>query len=116
MRGGRRWIRGVRKDPCQVIDSQICTLTRIDYHLGVVPSPQVQEQALLTVDEAAIKLRISSVTCRRLIAAGRLPSVKVGDQLRIGAAAVAAIVDAANGASMTMDAPRGIALSLGARK
>jgi excisionase family DNA binding protein len=43
---------------------------------------------LLTVDEAAKMLRISSVSVRRYVAAGRLPAVRVGRSVRIDQAAV----------------------------
>ncbi len=39
--------------------------------------------ALLSVQEAAAHLRISKATTYRLIAAGELPAVRVGGQLRV---------------------------------
>jgi excisionase family DNA binding protein len=43
---------------------------------------------LLTIDEAAKMLRISSVSVRRYVAAGRLPAVRVGRSVRIDKDAV----------------------------
>jgi len=43
---------------------------------------------LLTVDEVAKMLRISSVSVRRYVAAGKLPAVRVGRSVRIDQAAV----------------------------
>ena len=43
---------------------------------------------LLTIEETARMLRISSVTVRRYVAAGRLPSVRVGRSVRIDKAEV----------------------------
>lgn len=43
---------------------------------------------LLTVDEAAKMLRISSVSVRRYVAAGMLPAFRVGRSVRIDQAAV----------------------------
>lgn len=42
---------------------------------------------LLTVDEVAKMLRISSVSVRRYVAAGKLPAVRVGRSVRIDQAA-----------------------------
>jgi excisionase family DNA binding protein len=39
--------------------------------------------ALVTIQEAAVLLRVSPVTIRRHVAAGRLPAVRVGRQIRI---------------------------------
>jgi excisionase family DNA binding protein len=39
--------------------------------------------ALLSVQEAAAHLRISKATAYRLIAAGEVPAVRVGGQLRV---------------------------------
>lgn len=44
---------------------------------------------LLTVDEAAKLLHISSISVRRYVAAGKLPAVRVGRSVRIDKAAVA---------------------------
>lgn len=38
---------------------------------------------LITIQEAAVLLRVSPVTVRRHVAAGRLPAVRVGRQIRI---------------------------------
>jgi excisionase family DNA binding protein len=43
---------------------------------------------LLTIDEVARMLRISSVSVRRYVAAGKLPAVRVGRSVRIEQAAV----------------------------
>ena len=43
---------------------------------------------LLTVDEVAKLLRISSISVRRYVAAGSLPAVRVGRSVRIDKAAV----------------------------
>jgi excisionase family DNA binding protein len=43
----------------------------------------VQQRHFLTVDETALRLRVSARTIRRLIANGELPVVRVGSQIRI---------------------------------
>jgi excisionase family DNA binding protein len=43
---------------------------------------------LLTVDEAAAKLRVNADTIRRLMRQKKLPGVKVGGQWRISATAL----------------------------
>lgn len=51
--------------------------------------------AALTVPEAAESLRISESHCRRLIRAGRLPSVKLGRRTLVPAAALTELLNAA---------------------
>lgn len=47
----------------------------------------------LTVPEVAARLRVSSNTVRRMIAAGELPAVRLGKQYRIEASQLQATVD-----------------------
>ncbi|MFJ9011983.1 excisionase family DNA-binding protein [Streptomyces canus] len=54
---------------------------------------------LLTVEEAARRLRIGRTTCFGLIASGELESVKVGSLRRIPADALAAYVGRLRGGS-----------------
>ena len=50
--------------------------------------PGVSEPALLTVAEAALGLRVSAATVKRLCADGDLPAIRVGHQWRISADAI----------------------------
>ena len=57
-------------------------------HASMPPGPGDKDLELLTVDEAAKMLRISSVSVRRYVAAGRLPAVRVGRSVRINRMAI----------------------------
>jgi excisionase family DNA binding protein len=55
-------------------------------------TPVAQLEPLLTVDEVADHLRLSSRTIRRLIAAKKLAVVRIGRAVRVRAEAVEALV------------------------
>jgi excisionase family DNA binding protein len=56
------------------------------------PAPPDPSLALLTVEEAARRLRIGRTTCFRLVLAGEIESVTVGRLRRVPADAVPAYV------------------------
>lgn len=55
--------------------------------------PKTAETLLLTVPEAAARLRVDPATVRRWIASGLLPAVKPGAHWRIHPDDVAALLD-----------------------
>ncbi|MFJ9345017.1 excisionase family DNA-binding protein [Streptomyces sp. NPDC101237] len=60
--------------------------------LATVPETSDQSLVLLTVEEAARRLRIGRTTCFRLVLAGEIESVTVGRLRRVPADAVPAYV------------------------
>ncbi|MFK0288209.1 excisionase family DNA-binding protein [Streptomyces sp. NPDC090499] len=60
--------------------------------LATVPETSDQFLVLLTVEEAARRLRIGRTTCFRLVLAGEIESVTVGRLRRVPADAVPAYV------------------------
>jgi excisionase family DNA binding protein len=59
---------------------------------GASASSSGQERVLLTVEEAARRLRIGRTTAYRLVAEGQLASIQIGHLRRIPVDAVAAFV------------------------
>mgnify|MGYP001169675212 CR=1 FL=1 len=55
-------------------------------------TPSSQERVLLTVEEAARRLRIGRTTAYRLVAEGQLASIQIGHLRRIPVDAVTAFV------------------------
>ncbi len=56
-------------------------------------SPETTATRLLTVAEAAAELRISTATAYRLVAADKLPAVRVGGSIRIVARELHALLE-----------------------
>jgi excisionase family DNA binding protein len=61
---------------------------------------------LLSVEAAASRLSVSEATVRRLVSVKRLPSVRIGNQIRIAVRAVDELIAAAGGGGVSTNVER----------
>jgi excisionase family DNA binding protein len=79
----------------EIVAGIVRTVVReeLERHFGKVEAPAV----VVTINEAAVALMMSTRTVRRMIAAGQLPAVHAGRAVRIPRAALAALAAGGDG-------------------